>query len=389
MKNIILFELKKFFKKKKNIIIAVIYSIFILCFFSYIGIVNSIYPYDYIQIETERYESSKSSYSMLKEQLNSFTNKKHPNYIQVSVEEVEKLKSEIDIYSKMNQLYEEVIESYENNEVTNLIIKQLEILNLQKEFKLINANTFIPSYESEIVKYEKLLEIGVMPINTISDMSGLNFIRENLYGMTFIITIALILLIGDSFASEEKNKTYKLLITLPISKNKIFTGKVIGNIIGGLSITLVPILISFIVISCINGIGSWSYPVEIFNNGVIRIVSTIKILIISLVIICLLAIFITILISLISVLVKSQALTTVIPLGLFLIMSNMVNSEGQASKVINFNTFLLADTFKLINDYDYVTMGSSIESMIIITAIYSALLFGIAIYYFNRKKKYC
>lgn len=381
MYNLIKFEFKKFFSKKKNLL-----SIFIFI------IITTIF-------------------SILNIQLDSNYNRNKSSMIAFSIESIENALLKLNSESEKNEnsKIEQIKKSYETellllNKQYNAIVSDNQIEELEYQIQLDNLlltnikNNMVITEISENELQDRinlnniLLDNNITPINTNWNMSSLNFFKIFLNGNSMLIIIILIIILtSDIVSSESENKTFYLLLTQPISKTKVILSKIISSILILLSTIGSILLIISLFLGFSQGFGDLNYPVKIVINDNIEYIKLGKYLIYLISNFITLIIFITILSIFISTLCKqslsSFSLTIIITISNYIIVNNgMLNNLAHLIPFtyINLSSVLQGDLIKIYNN-------NSINSvnMTYVLIFYSLILFVMSLFIFNKRKNYC
>jgi len=366
-----LFEIKKFLKSRRNII-AIIFLIVSIIFFA--GNSNRIDK-----------QINKSKIANLDIQ-------------------IEELGREVRILNQENDIYEADI----LNEIVQVLKKQKDSINRKDNVEYIKSkieynefkielsdskyfnNINIDKVLEENEEYEKLIELNIEPIEKEYSMEGYNFLRLILNApMTLIFS--LIIFICNSVSGESENRTYKILLTQPISKAKIIIGKFIGLFAISTTVIIINIGIAFITLSAINGFGNSNYPVKILLGGEETFI-TIKefvshgiiFLIIYILFLCIFSTFISVISNQVS---TSISICTIISLSMYLINFKF-RVGGLLAKYLPFSLLETSLVYSgqlaiIYSNKDYSIEGSIISSFIIIFILTIS-----TITLFNNKSNY-
>ena len=247
---IILFEIKKFFRKK-NIISLLMLCVFII-FITIIGI-NLDKTKVKKEIECLEY-NIKSSQKFIKNLNSDFINEDMPEYLKQDIKSSE--------YSI--NLYKKKAEALKVNNFQEALKMEIE---LQKNELGLNSGDEIKkkASEEEKVKYmrnEFLLGKKIKPIYIESSVEGYNFLRsasEDLFPI--IIPILILVISADIVSLENEQGTFKFLLMQPISRIKVMLGKIIGACICCVMTIVFIFLMAFIVLGIAEGFGAPNYPI--------------------------------------------------------------------------------------------------------------------------------
>ena len=260
MRVLVRYEMKKFFRKWKNL--ALIFGFFLLIV---------------LYADNRRFlDETINNYKVAMHQMDTDSIKQSLNQLMFDYEEAKKnnnttlmdtLKPIIEVKENKYNMYLEM-EQYliDNNWKEEL---RLKIQIDQENLNAINQGfySYSESNETIVSRIEKntyLLENEIEPINEDANVSSLNFIRIFFKGM-FPLAIILIfsLCTADMVSDEFDFGTGKLLFSQSVSRGKIIWSKIItGNLIC-LSVLIIGIGISSLILGLLYGFGNPSYPITI------------------------------------------------------------------------------------------------------------------------------
>ena len=389
MNSIVKFEMKKFFRNKKNIISIIIFTFLIIFFIGYSSFMGSLAKTSEIDIHKENYINAKENYNTVKNILEDLKNKNEVSNNISYDKQIEKLSKEINLYNEYYLAYENLIKSYEEKNTEEYLNLNLKIYKLEMEFIDLGYDYFKKEdLESEIKIYEKLIELNILPIDINWSLNGLNFIKNIFIYFNLIIAIFTIVLFSDLFSGENKNKKYKVLLNQPISKNKIYFGKIIGGSISTIISILLPLVILFILLCIFKGSGYFEYPLKIIINGSYEIISIGNLLVNSFILILALIIFTIAITTFFSIIFNSITLSMITPIGIYLFLDNVLFATEKASKITNLFPITITKIADIIYDYDFKYVQIDLRIILYVALIYSILLFGIGALYFNKYKRF-
>lgn len=389
MNNIVRFEIKKFFKNKKNITSIIVYIFLIIFFIGYSSFVESLLETSDIEIHKENYINSKNNYNIIKNILEDLKSKNELSDDKESNKQIEKLSKEIDLYNEYYLTYEEIIKSYEEKNIYEYL--KLNLKRYELDMKFINLGYDYYNKEDiqcEINIYRKLIDLKTLPIDINWSLKGFNFVKNIFIYFNLVISIFTIIFFADSFSGESKNKTYKILLNQPISKSKIYFGKIIGNGISTLISILVPLIIFFVLLCIFKGSGYFQYPIKVISNNGYQIVSIGILMLKSFILLIALIIFTIALTTFFSIIFDSITLSMITPIGIYFLLENILFTTEKTSKIVNLFPITITKFSSIIYDYDFKYTGVNLSIIFYITVIYSILLLGIGLVYFNKYKRY-
>jgi len=115
---------------------------------------------------------------------------------------------------------------------------------------------------------QHLLEENQEPIRTPYTMTGTNFLYQLFsYPWLLIVLVGLCLLNLDIFSGDFDGGAYKVLFSQPYRRQKIYGVKYLVNFLNSFVIVTGLILLCFVVVSLINGLGDTAYPAEYFSQS--------------------------------------------------------------------------------------------------------------------------
>ena len=207
------------------------------------GMDESAEGYDKLKLENEFYQSQYNS-SML-------TN----NIIDRRVNGIDEVpKDNFDFIKAEKIKYVGIKESYARGVIDDKYLEERG-LSLDKVDRQLNYINYL--LENEIP--------GVINPYT---LNGVNFIRNFFTGSNIIVVLIFILLfLIDSYVIELRDDCYKTIYTSPLKRTKLLLSKIISSYILTLLIVFIGILLGFLLVSLIFGLGQLSSPVQV-NEGV-------------------------------------------------------------------------------------------------------------------------
>lgn len=265
MKMLISYEIKKFFKSKKNLIAMGLFFLF-----STIMIFYNVYQNKkYMEIIGRGYTNSGSYSSGLAGTLNNVLEKLGS----VEDETPEETLKRIDYYTQEANYLNSIGHFYKENK--------------EKDFKYINIvkrnlfTSMLEAYDEGVISLEEvnqrgynhrelkhlseytqyLIDVDVQPMLNIYEINGANGLVMFLKGANLIVCMFLIALLSvDIYLGEVSEGSYKLSFTQPHERKRIFLSKVIVLI--GVSIALIVLTaaLNYIAYTVMGGAGNWQYP---------------------------------------------------------------------------------------------------------------------------------
>lgn len=266
MKMLILYEINKFFKNKKNLIIIALFFLASAAMMFY----NINQNEDYMDTMGRGY-TDKSRYSSgLAGTLNTIL--EFQGY--VDGESVEHTLKRVDYYTEeanylkgMGYFYSENKEKDFKFINVNKNKLYTSMLNAFKEdvitLEEVEKRGYTPRKIEQLSQYTKyLIDKDIQPMINLYEINGANGIVMFFKGVNLIICTFLIALLSvDIYLGEISEGSYKLSFTQPHERKYIFFSKLI--VITGVSIAiiLVTIALNFIVFNFLGGTGNWQYPI--------------------------------------------------------------------------------------------------------------------------------
>ena len=257
MGNLILFEYKKFLKKKKNIISLIIFSIIII---GYIILSSS--------LDIQKTKSMEDNYrfelNSAEEGLKSLKNKGEesniPNLERITNEQklvINLLESRQAAHAKGDWKTELDIQ---------IKIDKKMLDSIQKGEIVSGENT--QDIQERIEKNEILYSKNISPIIEENSMESYNFLRlvaADIFPMLLIII--LLILAGDVISNENDEGTFKFLLIQPVSRVKIIVSKIIAVTSICLFVIFLILVIMFMVLGFKFGFGSPEYPIKYYTGN--------------------------------------------------------------------------------------------------------------------------
>ncbi|MDD6771803.1 ABC transporter permease subunit [Inconstantimicrobium porci] len=334
MSNMISFEIKKFFHRKKNIFIIMIFIALSIGFIMINSSLENQYKKSEISSIDYSIESLKKDIPDTKDTLKQYPGNKN---LEVLLETQEK---EIKIYEKQKEAY--INKDYSTYLKCKIQLDKDEVNGIENNTIVAPADN-IENLKNNIKMNSLLLEKKIVPIFTGVSMEGYNFFRIFLNSpFSILIAIVVIILCADVVSSEFDSNTYKLLFTQPVSKSKILISKLLAMIILSVFILLFVLTIFFISLGIINGFGSSEYPIQYFKNNVIQYIGIGKFIMLEITMLVCMIIFMASLSVFMSSLFKntsmSMAVSIIISIALY-----MITTKGMLKSIASLNPFAYFD----------------------------------------------
>lgn len=339
--NLLLFEIKKTIKTKKNIvIIALLILIITLMAFVSKGINSNNESNKVASVEYQITEIG-----------NSINQLPEDNKIQRVKEIREESLQEIEYLKK-------IIEAHKTGDWK----KELEYKNILDE-NLINklesgkagGGEPIVIIKKRLLLNQELFKRNIEPVERHSTKGFyfMNVILNTLLGFTGVILFTL--LAGDTLAREFEKGTIKLLFTQPIKRQKLINSKLIISVFGCLAIIITLSLIAFVIGSLISGTGTHEYPVLISGDDIV-FSNLISFLLQCFILYSFVLIFVITLLFLISILSSSSILTISIGIIVFSLSHLGIVKYEYLKSFAHVLPFTYFETFKILD-------GSLAESL--------------------------
>lgn len=274
VKNIINYEIKKFFNKRKNILLVLSLIIYIL-----IMNVSNYQNYKKYNIDMHKkyWEISQNAANRrgFIEQVLNIKNIDNFNEEEVLKykKEYEFLKGELENSNNISNAYKNIEESQWANLLPTFIYRRnLNIINsyengLIDEQYLLERKIDIGEIEYNLYKYNYFLENHIEFQVNEYEPNGANMLLLFFKGYNILIIVSIITLLSmDVFLSAVEEGSYKLEYTQPFKRKNIYWAKLISMfIIIFIMISLI-LLFNFAINSLIFGIGDFNYPEVVSGN---------------------------------------------------------------------------------------------------------------------------
>lgn len=264
MGDLIKAEFYKFFKNKKNLIIILILFIYTMGMIGYNHIRSARYMDERSMYFTDTGEYSANLSASLQFRLDeNILHGEDPEFIEKS----------IDYYALEARNYHILAYFYPQNQ--------------EKDYKYMNIvmnkiySSMLQGYDEEIIDLEDIEKRGytyrelkllsdytqyiadedIQPLLNYYEINGANGMKLFLTGVNLIVISILISLLGaDIYLNEISEGSYKLLLTQPTERKKIYLSKFIVVLLTSLGLILTIVLVNLSICSLIGGIGDWTYP---------------------------------------------------------------------------------------------------------------------------------
>lgn len=381
MIHLLKFEFKKFFYKKKNLmLILILFLITVAFIFLNLTLDKSITKSKTLSIEYH-IESVKSALLKVDSEISRLPSNT-------------KLKNIKNTYEFQLSLLQSQHSALNSNDWIKVLESQIKIdKNLVKDIE--SGFTISPISVDEITDNINinsiLLEKKIKPINENSSMQFYNFLKLFLDSpLILILIIAIIIFTADTVSSEVENKTINLLLTQPISKRKIILSKILSSIFLMIFIMFSIILLAFLFLGFTQGFGDLNYPTRFLTNGMIDYVSLGKFLLYLIPNFILLIIFTVVLSIFISTITNQAATSSSITILLTISTYMIINYRllNKVAHLIPFSYISLSSLLQgnLAKNFDNINVNSFYAPIVLIA--YTLIILTLTIIIFNNKSNY-
>lgn len=244
------------------------------------------------------------------------------------------------------RLNEEIKDGIINNNSKKIIEAQIEILESQRNGKVLKEEVSAISLEEidiEIEKYNYLNNNNIEPINDGMAMTGINFINLVLkYIAPMLLGIIIILSTADIVSKETDYGTIQTLLFQKISRKKILMSKLLACILINIVCFIIVLITLATFLSLRNGVGNLSYPSIVDVGGKLVIYPVWSLILNNLLITLVYVIFLSCFSALISILSKNS------------IESMCISITVCIGAAILFNNIELPQWIKNINPFNYL-----------------------------------
>lgn len=257
MITLVLFEFKRFFKRKKNIIGIILIMLFAVI---YIFVNNTLEK----QLISSELTSCTFDLNSVKQALTNQRNQYSSDRNNIKMKEIIALYQNkfILLSNKQNA----ILSNDWKKQLTAEI--QLDKASLKNERNGTETGEDPTVISSRLNKNEILLQKNIKPIYETCSMTSYNFLR--LAGRDFIPLILITLLFlfsSDSISNELEGGTFKILLIQPISRCKILISKIISYTLICILIVTVTLGSIFLILGFIKGFGSPVYPTAYYTGS--------------------------------------------------------------------------------------------------------------------------
>ncbi len=259
MKNLIIIEINKFFKRKKNIITIVFLGLFVGIFVLGNIAFDDEMTKSNINSYKEELQSAEDSLNSLKQEYNS-SEKKIPSLFNL----ISKTETQVNLIKERNKA--NLNNDWKTELNTQLKLDKQLIVDIQSGRVISGENT--DDIKKRIQRNQILYDENIKPINENSNMSAYNFIRLVNRDLLPILSIIIVLLLSaDVISNESDEGTFKFLLTQPISRSKVIVSKIVSTSILCLFSIFSVIFLYFITLGFTKGFGSRIYPTEYYTGN--------------------------------------------------------------------------------------------------------------------------
>lgn len=385
MYKIIKNEFYKFFKNRKNLIIIALVFVYLFG----INIFNGYKCKGYMMETSMLYVNKRYQAEAILGQ-DILTLEKEEN---LTVEEREELIEKTEFYKvEKNKLLVIEHNHRENNEEKykhiliaeieryNNIIRNIEEGVIPKEF-LVDKGLTIEGMKKALILNQYILDNEIQPILNPYIMTGANSLKMFLEGNNLLVLILLIALLSiDIYLGEVEEGSYKLSYSQPFGRKELFLGKVITISFISLFLIVIGVLLNFIIMCLIYGVGDMNYPF-IASSGAMeyRIIPLWKYAIMGFGLLLPILLLTISMIMSISILLDSSTKTlgiSIMLLALALIFNNFLSKDSIVNLIYPY-CYLFIDNvieMKTKTNYLFGILFNSILTILLFLASYIAFI---------------
>lgn len=377
--NEILFEFKKFLKDKKTFFFFLITLFLLIFWFMFNNAMDVMRDKESIKLEEAFLLDNKNFLSIL------------PNEVsqgKLSEEKMEMMSKEIE---EDIDLLEKKIVALKNNDWKESLKTQIELdkrlLKGIKEGSIIGPT--VEDLEPNILLNEYLLSKSIQPVDSLYPTEGFNFLNNVLkYVLSPLGIIFLILFIGDNLSKEFEHKSISLLLTQPNSRKNLIKSKWVVCYVMGICLVLFIMMVSFLLGTFINGMGTLQYPIEFGVNSSLTILENISK---SIILFTFIYLFITILSLLLNTISENSIFTFVILILSVTILPYVITNYPFINSFAHLLPFTYLDTFNIVNGSLMQSLENNnitVKNGVFILFIYTIITYFITLFVIKRKEIY-
>ena len=266
---LISFEVMKFWRSRKTLIILLIY---LLALLGMVGI-NSAKDKAYWESQVKAFDNE---ITQIKNELSAvdFELRFASENIQNNSKEIAVLKERNDFlqtqysYAHRQQYMMKTYDKEKAMERLDLDIKRdqhlLQGLEAGEEF----LDATIAQVKQRLSVNSYLVENSIPPLSSPYEMKATNFLYQlSGYPWVIIVIITLSVLVLDMFCGDLESGAYKILYSQPFKRSKIYTVKYLVHFLSAIVAVTGLALIVFGLVAIINGSGYFDYPTYYFSES--------------------------------------------------------------------------------------------------------------------------
>ncbi|BCN28832.1 ABC transporter permease subunit [Anaeromicropila herbilytica] len=288
MSRLIRTELYKFIKQRKNQLILeglALFFIGVIVYYSYQEMNYDRATQKSMQMEYDNASGIQQSLSMYKASLEKANTEQKERMLKSHP----RINEEFDFWDQEKITSFQLVYYYKNHKVKGekyrkeIEIKKYENLLIGAKSKFISKENLKAKGEApaelqrQITLDKYLIKHNIKIGNNPYHLTGINFLYLMLKGYIPMILLGLVtLLCIDIFIGEMEEGSYKLYLTQPFARGKIFISKIISAGITSVGVVTVLLFISFCITSIMNGVGDIHYPETIAENKMLYSLVTIS-----------------------------------------------------------------------------------------------------------------
>ncbi|MED1563098.1 hypothetical protein AJ85_09935 [Alkalihalobacillus alcalophilus ATCC 27647 = CGMCC 1.3604] len=375
-KHLIAFEVKKFAKRRKNLVII---SLLFISIFLIFVLLNGLQSGE-TDTKIMNYEHNISS---IKQSLENLPGDDTPE-----------LNSIRESYNEELDLLESQINAIRNDDWRKQLAIQIQldenIIHDINSEKVIGGEP-VHIIEARIIQNQELINLDIEPVHPIIETEGIHF-AKNIVGLTTSVLgfIIIIFIMGDTLSVEFERRTINLLLTQPISRSSLLLSKtLIAIIFPAIIICLICLLSIFLGVIFGGGMGALNYPLPYFSIEEISVISISKQIIYSSTLFLFLIIFTVLLNNLIALLTDSNIMSLGLSVIIAVSFNLAVTQYGLLSSIAHVLPFTYLNSSAVIDGTIGVMTGNAnvnfLTGLIILIA-YSVIIYLFSLYLLNKKQ---
>lgn len=238
-----------------------------------------------------------------------------------------------------------------------------------------HGNTFTPestdTIEERVTLNKLLYDNNIKPLESSEEMKGINFLYCTLNVLfPFLLAIIILLLSADTITGELEAGTFKFLLLQPISRRNILFAKLIACIVFCCVSLLGLLIVSFLCVSMMNGMGEINYPIACHFDRILRFTTMGQLLLSATAMNSLFLFFVACLAVFISVIAQNNAVSICISVIVAVLLNYLTSILKTFPLIYAGNPFSYSNSISVLNGSAGLNTLTGIISLFVWSTIF-------------------